>query len=137
MPQNDAEAAKWFRLAANQGVAKAQFNLGIVYATGQGASQERGEMRQHGLHGLVIPTIDGWNFERLSEKVSVGGAVPFGRPAGRQEAGASDFLPLAIAAPPRTAALSFCMHRREAAGSVQGQSSFVRRRATAGSRPAN
>ena len=55
-------------------------------------------MRQHGLHGLVIPTIDGWSFERLSEKVSVGGAVPFGRPAGRQEAGASDFLPLAIAA---------------------------------------
>ena len=29
MPQDDAEAVKWFRLAADQGRADAQFNLGM------------------------------------------------------------------------------------------------------------
>ena len=30
-PQDDAEAAKWFRLAAEQGDAEAQHNLGVMY----------------------------------------------------------------------------------------------------------
>ena len=30
-PQDDAEAAKWFRLAAAQGDAEAQHNLGVMY----------------------------------------------------------------------------------------------------------
>jgi uncharacterized protein len=34
--QNEAEAAKWYRLAAERGNAVAQFNLGTIYATGIG-----------------------------------------------------------------------------------------------------
>ena len=34
--QDDAEAVRWFRLAAGQGVAEAQGNLGIMDANGEG-----------------------------------------------------------------------------------------------------
>ena len=36
VPQDDAEAVRWFRLAAEQGDARAQFNLGVRYDTGRG-----------------------------------------------------------------------------------------------------
>lgn len=41
--QDYAEAAKWFRLAAQQGIAQAQFNIGLMYDTGQGVSQDHAE----------------------------------------------------------------------------------------------
>ena len=34
------EAVRLFRLAAEQGEAKAQFNLGVMYAEGQGVPQD-------------------------------------------------------------------------------------------------
>ena len=34
--RNLDEAAKWYRLAADQGLAQAQHNLGVMYATGEG-----------------------------------------------------------------------------------------------------
>ena len=34
VPENDAEAVKWFRLAAEQGNAEAQHNLGVMHFTG-------------------------------------------------------------------------------------------------------
>ena len=34
--QDDAEAVKWYRLAAAQGDADAQTNLGVMYSNGQG-----------------------------------------------------------------------------------------------------
>ena len=34
VPQNDAEAVRWFRMAANQGDAYAQYTLGIMYFDG-------------------------------------------------------------------------------------------------------
>ena len=34
VPQNYTEAAKWYRLAAEQGNAQAQYNLGFLYAEG-------------------------------------------------------------------------------------------------------
>ena len=40
VPQDDAEAARWYRLAADQGHADAQFNLGLGYATGKGVPQD-------------------------------------------------------------------------------------------------
>ena len=40
VPQNYAEALKWYRLAADQGHASAQYNLGIMYANGQGVPQD-------------------------------------------------------------------------------------------------
>jgi TPR repeat protein len=36
VPQNDAEAVKWYRLAADQGEPSAQYNLGVMYEYGKG-----------------------------------------------------------------------------------------------------
>ena len=36
VPQDHAEAARWYRLAAEQGNASAQFNLGVAYENGEG-----------------------------------------------------------------------------------------------------
>ena len=41
VPQDDAEAVRWYRLAANQGFTAAQVNLGMMYAQGRGVSQDR------------------------------------------------------------------------------------------------
>ena len=40
VPQDYAEAAKWFRLAAEQGYTDAQFFLGLVYQDGKGVLQD-------------------------------------------------------------------------------------------------
>ena len=37
--QIDVEAVQWFRKAADQGVAEAQYNLGIMYKDGNGVAQ--------------------------------------------------------------------------------------------------
>jgi len=39
VPQDDAEAVRWYRLAAEQGNAVAQSSLGFMYETGQGVLQ--------------------------------------------------------------------------------------------------
>ena len=41
VPQNDAEAVKWYRLAAEQGDADAQYNLGLMLAKGNGVAPDR------------------------------------------------------------------------------------------------
>jgi TPR repeat protein len=38
--QDYKEAVRWYKLAAAQGNAKAQFNLGISYAKGEGVAQD-------------------------------------------------------------------------------------------------
>ena len=43
VPQDDAEAVKWYRLAAEQGLAVAQFNLGVMYNFGKGVPQDGAE----------------------------------------------------------------------------------------------
>ena len=43
VPQDDAEAVKWFRKAAEQGDAGAQFNLGAIHANGDGVPQDDAE----------------------------------------------------------------------------------------------
>ena len=40
VPQDDAEAVRWYRLAADQGHASAQGNLGVMYGTGDGVPQD-------------------------------------------------------------------------------------------------
>ena len=40
MAQDYAQAVKWYRLAAVQGNASAQVNLGAMYENGQGVSQD-------------------------------------------------------------------------------------------------
>ena len=36
VPEDDAEAVRWYRMAAEQGDAGAQYNLGVMYANGEG-----------------------------------------------------------------------------------------------------
>ena len=43
IPQDYAEAAKWWQKAAEQGHAGAQYNLGISYGKGQGVPQDYAE----------------------------------------------------------------------------------------------
>jgi len=43
VPQDDKEAAKWFRLAAEQGDPEAQYNLGVLYDEGLGVPQDHQE----------------------------------------------------------------------------------------------
>ena len=38
VPEDDAEAVRWYRLAADQGDADAQYNLGVMYANGEGVA---------------------------------------------------------------------------------------------------
>ena len=40
VPQDDAEAVRWYRLAAEQGNAFSQFNLGLMYADGEGVPED-------------------------------------------------------------------------------------------------
>jgi len=40
VPQDDQEAVRWYRLAAEQGHAAAQVNLGILYGKGLGVLQD-------------------------------------------------------------------------------------------------
>ena len=40
VPQDDAEAARLYRLAAEQGNAPAQYNLGVMYDAGRGVPQD-------------------------------------------------------------------------------------------------
>ncbi len=40
VPQDHAEAVKWYRRAAEQGLAEAQFNLGLMYDKGEGVPQD-------------------------------------------------------------------------------------------------
>ena len=39
VPQNDVEAGTWFRKAAEQGYAEAQFRLGLMYFINRGVTQ--------------------------------------------------------------------------------------------------
>ena len=43
VPQNDDEAAAWYRKAADQGIAAAQNNLGVMYREGRGVPRDKEE----------------------------------------------------------------------------------------------
>ena len=43
MPKNAAEAVKWYRKAAEQGDAEAQYNLGVMYDKGEGVPKNNVE----------------------------------------------------------------------------------------------
>ena len=40
LPEDNAEAVKWYRKAAEQGVALGQHNLGLMYNLGEGVPQD-------------------------------------------------------------------------------------------------
>ena len=67
MPQDDAEAVRWYRLAAEQGVPDAQFNLGIMYADGEGVPQDNATAYMW----LNLATASGYeDVQGLGEKVA-------------------------------------------------------------------
>jgi TPR repeat protein len=43
VPEDHAEAARWYRRAADQGNPDAEFNLGSLYDSGQGVPQDHAE----------------------------------------------------------------------------------------------
>ena len=43
VPEDDAEAVRWYRLAAEQGLASAQLNLGVMHARGEGVPEDDAE----------------------------------------------------------------------------------------------
>ena len=43
VPQDDAEAVRWYRLAADQGYAEAQVHLGRMYSNGRGVPEDDAE----------------------------------------------------------------------------------------------
>jgi TPR repeat protein len=63
--QNYAEALKWYRLAAEQGEAIAQYNLGYMYEYGRGVAKDYTQAmrwyRQAADQGLK-PAIEGYNY---------------------------------------------------------------------------
>ena len=44
--QSDVKAAEWFLKAAEQGLARAQYNLGVMYANGTGVEQSYEKARE-------------------------------------------------------------------------------------------
>ena len=46
VPQEDAEAVKWYRLAADHGDADAKHSLGVMYDDGRGVPQDEAEALQ-------------------------------------------------------------------------------------------
>ena len=41
VPEDDAEAVRWYQKAAEQGHAEAQINLGVMYGTGEGVPEDQ------------------------------------------------------------------------------------------------
>jgi hypothetical protein len=59
-PDRLVEAAVWFRKAAEQSVARAQFHLGFCYECGEGVQRDRGKQRsgtdgRRQTKGMVMP----------------------------------------------------------------------------------
>lgn len=65
VPQDYAEAVKWYRLAAEQGDADAMNLLGGMYGTGKGVPQDYAEA--HKWHNLAASRSTGDLHERASE----------------------------------------------------------------------
>ena len=65
VPENDAEAVKWFRKAADQGYVKAQYHLGIMYANGRGVPENDAEAVK-----WYRKAADGVSYRRLSSRIS-------------------------------------------------------------------
>lgn len=54
VPQDKAEAVRWYRLAADQGNAIAQTNLGVMYALGAGVLQDNVQAHMRGNIGCAL-----------------------------------------------------------------------------------
>jgi len=68
VPQDDAEAVRWYRLAAEQGDADAQNNLGFMYANGLA-----GRTLCLPICGLILPQPKGLSLRRRTRTYSSSG----------------------------------------------------------------
>src|SRR5262249_41104898 len=68
--QNDAEAAKWFRKAADQGKAQAQTSLGCMYQAGWGVAQNDTEAVKWFQKVQALYKFFGWDLLAKYEIVS-------------------------------------------------------------------
>ena len=62
VPQDDAEAARWYRLAADQGHVGAQNNLGVSYAKGDGVPQD--DIEAHMWANIAVAQSSGEDRDR-------------------------------------------------------------------------
>ena len=74
VPQDDAEAVRWFRLAAEQGHATGQYNLGFRYNAGQGVPQDDAESARW--FRLAAEQGDASAQSALGFKYDIGEGVP-------------------------------------------------------------
>jgi len=65
VPQDDVEAASWYRKAADQGDADAQNNLGVMYDTGEGVPQD--DVEAHKWHNLAASRASAENQKRFAD----------------------------------------------------------------------
>ena len=65
VPENDAEAVRWYRLAADQGYASAQVNLGFMYRNGDGVPEDY--VQAHMWFNLAAAQSSGGGRDRLEE----------------------------------------------------------------------
>ena len=77
MKRDDAEAVRWYRKAAKQGYAKAQYNLGVAYENGQGVKQDHDEAVRWYLKAAEQGLVNAVSaLERLSAGAVTGNASP-------------------------------------------------------------
>jgi TPR repeat protein len=72
--QDYVEAMKWYRLAADQGYAKAQYKLGVMYQNGEGVSQDYAEAMKW--YRLAADQGDAWAQYNLGFMYEKGQGVP-------------------------------------------------------------
>jgi len=68
VPQDYKTAVKWYRLTAEQGVATAQGNLGLMYEKGQGVIQDY--VRAHMWYNIAASSGDGKNASKNRDIVA-------------------------------------------------------------------
>ena len=72
VPKDLKEAAKWYRLAAEQGLASAQYNLGLMYADGEGVPEDKVQAfawaSLAGANGFDVSKLKGMLKEVLSQQ---------------------------------------------------------------------
>lgn len=95
MRRDYAEAAKWYKLAADQDHAQTQSNLGVLYQAGQGVPQDHAEAAR--LFRLVADSGEAVGQFNLGRLYEVGEGVPqdFGAAANWYRLAANQALDIA------------------------------------------
>jgi len=91
--ENKAEAAKWFRLAAEQDHAKAQYYLGNAYRIGQGVEEDQAEAVKWFLRAIESELED--EFDEAEVYFHLGQADDLVRGVPEDKAEATEYFRLA------------------------------------------